>query len=157
MNIGGEDMDYDNLQLDVGIKNFLKEMGYNEAKIAMFLLGYLIGEIGNAQYSPESPSKPILGKITFQGMNRNKIIRLLNEVFEKLTQYKSRGKPLLTYNEGIFAECKRLLDKNINKPLSDQENVFYVLSGYAYATHQAIKNASQKKEAQTIEEVKENG
>ncbi len=155
---GGEGiMDYDSLDVDEGMREFVREMGYDEPKVAMFLLGCLIGKIGNAQYSPESSSKPILNKITYQGMNRNKLIRLLNEVFEKLTQYKSGGKPLLYYNEGLFAECKRLMDKNIGEPLSDQENVFYVLSGYAYATHQAIIMASQPKEAKPEEEVKANG
>ncbi len=134
---GKGNMDYDSLDLDEGIKSFVNEMGYNEPKVAMFLLGYLIGEVGNAQYR-EGNSKPVLGKITYQGMNKNKLIRLLNEVFEKIVQYNKKYKTL-HYNEGIFAECKRLMDKTIDKPLSDQENVFYVLSGYAYATHQAIK------------------
>lgn len=144
---GGEgSMDYDSLDVKEEMREFVKEMGYDEAKVAMFLLGYLIGEIGNAQ----SPSKPILNKITYQGMNRNKLKMLSNDVFEKLRQYKSKeGKTLLHYesNEKIFAECKRLMDKTIEKPLSDQENVFYVLSGYAYATHQAIERASQYKKA----------
>jgi CRISPR-associated protein Csh1 len=151
---GGGNMDYANLDVDEGMRNFVREMEYDEPKVALFLLGYLIGEIGNAQYR-EGNSKPILGKITYQGMNQNKLVRLLNDVFEKLTQYKSGGKPLLHYSEGIFAECKRLLDKTIQEPLSDQENVFYVLSGYAYATHQAIK-ASQSKEAKKEEEVETN-
>lgn len=153
---GGEYMDYDSLQLNGEIKNFIKEMGYDEPKSSLFLLGCLIGKVGNAQYNKGS-SKPILGKITFQGMNKSKLTRLINEVFEKLIEYKQ-----LSFNENIFAECKKLLDLHINSwPLQDQENVFYVLSGYAYATHQAIvKSTNPQKESEAIktkEEAVKNG
>jgi len=137
---GGETMNIGELNLRPPMKKYIKEMGYSEPEIALFLLGYLIGEIGNAQWNRESPTKPILEKITYQGMTVEKLKRLTNEVFEKLKQYKSEGRPLLMFNELIFAECKRLLDRNINNwHPSDQENVFYVLSGYAYATRERMK------------------
>lgn len=149
---GGVEMNYDSLRLDDKMKDFLKEMGYDEPKSALFLLGYLIGEVGNAQYVKGS-SKPILGKITFQGMNSNKLIRLVNEVFEKLIEYKK-----LSFNEVIFSEAKKILDIGMqNWPLSEQENVFYVLSGYAYATHQAIRASSQKGDEEQKKEVNKNG
>lgn len=164
LKLGGDVMDYEGLRLDKEMEALLKEMKYNEAKTVLFLLGYLIGEIGNAQYRlSESHTKPILNKINFEGMNPNKLIRLTNEVFEKLNQYKVFSKkektrvPLLVFNQGIFNEYKRLIDKEItNWQLSDHENVFYVLSGYAYTTHKALTSTSQnvsKDEAK--EEVKE--
>lgn len=160
---GGEHMDYDSLRLNEQIKNFLREMGYDEPKIALFLLGYLIGEIGNAQFRlTESHTKPILNKITFEGMNSNKLIRLTNEVFEKLNQYKDRTRvPLLFFNEMVFTEYKGLIDKQIKNwdisGPSDHESVFYVLSGYAYATHKTPNTSSQKDQSEQIkEEVKGN-
>ena len=127
------------------IKKYFKEMGYSEEQAALFLLGYLIGEIGNAQWNKEIPNKPILNKIVYQGMNPGKILRLTNEVFEKLKQWRR-----LQYNEGIFGEMKKLLDKHLqNWTLSDQENVFYVLSGYAYNTYSALTSH--------LKEVKEKG
>jgi len=120
--------------LPEGIKDYLRETEYTKTQAALFLLGYFVGEIGNAQYSPENRTKPILNKIIYQGMNTGKLLRLTNEIFEKLRQYKR-----LSYNEGIFGEMKRLLDREIRDwDLSDQENVFYVLSGYAYNTHKAL-------------------
>lgn len=120
--------------LPEGIKDYLREMRYKKTQTAVFLLGYLVGEIGNAQYSPKNRTKPILSKIVYQGMNPGKLLRLTNEIFEKLKQYKR-----LSYNEGIFGEMKRLFDGNIRDwDLSDQENVFYVLSGYAYNTYKAL-------------------
>lgn len=145
-------MNYNSLHLDEETKAFLREMKYDGPRASMFLLGYLIGEIGNAQYD-KGKSKPILGKITYQGMNKGKLIRLSNEVFEKLIEYKK----LSFNNEQVFAECKKLLDPNINSwTLSDHENVFYVLSGYAYTTHKALMASSQKDNEQTKKEVKEN-
>lgn len=151
---GNGEMNYDSLSVGEEMKSFLREMDYDEAEAAMFLLGCLIGAVGNAQYrESEGKSKPILEKITYQGMNSNKIIRLTNDVFEKLTQYKSRGKPLLFDfdNEVILSECKRLMDKTISSPLSDQENVFYVLSGYAYRTRKAM-TGSKEVQVEQIEE-----
>ena len=99
-------------------------MDYNKAQTALFLLGRLIGEVGYRQGGKE----PILEKINYQGMDPRRILRLTNEVFEKLKQYK-----VLQYNKGIFSICKMLLDKEIEHwSLDDQENVFYILSGYSY-------------------------
>jgi len=144
---GGETMNIGELDLKPLMEEYIKEMGYSECQTVLFLLGYLIGEIGNAQWSKDNPTKPILNKITYQGMTTEKLRRLTNDVFEKLKQYKSGNKPLLAFNEPIFAEYKRLLDRNIkNWHLSDQENVFYTLSGYAYAAHERIRKGEKKPE-----------
>jgi len=136
---GGEGMPIDDLHVDDGMKEFIKEMDYTELQTAMFLIGYLVGEVGNAQRNSGLETKPILYKIVYQGMGKQKIIVLLNEIFEKLHQYKK-----LRYNEAVFSDAKKLLDKNINSwTLSDRENVFYILSGYAYNTRKII---TRKKE-----------
>lgn len=98
---------------------------------ALFLLGYMIGEIGISQSSKEIKNKPILNKINFQGMSIEKLIRLANEIPEKLRQY---GK--LSYNENLNTAFRILFESNIeNWKLSNQENVFYVLSGYSYSNY----------------------
>jgi len=136
-----EEVNFSSLPDDMNA--YFRMLGYTERQITLFLLGYLIGEVGNAQWSKENPNKPILNKIIYQGMNIRRIMRLTNEIFEKLKQWKK-----LSYNERIFGEMKRLLDKQQkNWTLSDQENVFYVLSGYAYNTYCAISLASKQKEA----------
>jgi len=140
---GGEGMNIENLDLKGDIKNFILEMRYSEEQTALFLLGYLIGEIGNVQYSKDNPSKPILRKITYQGMDKEKVLRLVNEIFEKLDQYKSKSdaKPLRYHNEKIFGEMMTLFGNLKDKEwqLTNEENVYYILSGYAFATYKAIK------------------
>jgi len=134
-----EELNLSLLPKDMG--DYLEEMEYKKTQTALFLLGYLIGEIGNAQWSKESPTKPILNKIIYQGMNTGKLLRLTNDIFEKLKQYRK-----LSYNERIFGVMKRLLDENIqNWDLSDQENVFYVLSGYAYNTYKVLAKVDEIK------------
>ena len=101
----------------------------DEQKRALFLLGYLVGEIGNAQSATGHKTKPILDKINFQGMGVDKLIRLSNDILEKLMQYDK-----LQYNEDSYSALKSLLDNHIaNWNLSNQENVFYSLSGYAFS------------------------
>ncbi|MBC7342917.1 MAG: TIGR02556 family CRISPR-associated protein [Clostridia bacterium] len=139
---GGKLMDYDALKVEGEMRNYLKEMGYGEQEAALFLLGYLVGQIGSAQRR-QGVSKAILNKLNYQGMDRNQLVRLTNEVFDKLRQYK-----ILPYNEIVLGEAKRLLDKNYHAwKLSDQENVFFLLSGYSYATVKGIEAAQEKKAA----------
>ena len=146
-----EEMDYlkegcslgiDNLMIKEEMKNFIIEMGYNEEQAAMFLLGTLIGEIGNVQYDPNSDSKnkPILNKINWNGIDKSKLIRLTKDVFTKLNQEKIRH-----YNEVTFGEMKKILDKNIDTwSMNKDENLFYILSGYSYVTTKAILKGAKK-------------
>lgn len=127
---GGDAMDVDKLDVKKEVKEFLREMGYDEQKTALFLIGYLVGEVGSAQFDAGMKNKPVLKKIVYQGMSIKRIVPFVNELFEKLIQYDK-----LRYNEQVFASAKSLLDKNINNwKLSDKENVFYILSGYSFDT-----------------------
>lgn len=107
----------------------------DDCKKALFMLGYLIGEIGYAQSDSGHKKKPILNKINFQGMGKEKIIRLTDDVLEKLRQY-----DILQYNETTYSTLKLIIDRYIAKwNLSNQENVFYTLSGYAFSNYSGFK------------------
>lgn len=143
---GGEAMDVNTLDISQEHKEYINEMGYNEQQAAMFLFGCLISNVANAQYNEGHKNKPILDKLTYQGMNINKIMRLTTEVFEKLKQYK-----VLSFNEGLFAQMKNLLDKNLNYwELTDRENVFYILSGYSYNTYKILKSGKKENNEEVI-------
>lgn len=144
---GGEGMDVTNLKLNEELKQYIKEMEYTEEETTLFLLGVLMGNIGTAQYNRnrESARKPILNKINFGGIDRAKLQRLSNDIFGKLEQEK-----ILKNNEIIFQQHKELLDKNFKKwSLNKNENLFYILSGYSYASMKAItskKNGGEQDE-----------
>lgn len=138
-----EGVDVSTLGIKDNIKKFIEKMKYNEQQAAMFLLGYLVGEIGNAQYKKnEEGQKPILNKINFNGIDKPKIIRLTKDVFNKLNQEKIRQ-----YYEVTFFEMKKLLDGNLNDwKLNKDESLFYLLSGYSYATTLPMLREEKKDE-----------
>jgi CRISPR-associated protein Csh1 len=167
--LGGINMNETNNKISVDVEGFIPkdildywndiEIYNDECKRALFLLGYLIGEIGNAQSVTGHKKKPILNKINFQGMGLEKLVRLSDEVLEKLKQYDK-----LQYNENIYSALKMLMDSNITKwKLSNQENVFYVLSGYAFSNYSGwqryvkdIEERIKQKEGE-IQRAKEEG
>jgi CRISPR-associated protein Csh1 len=113
---------------------------YTDHQKTLFLLGFLMGDIGNKQFKAGHKNKPILNKINFDGMNLQAIMRLTNEVFEKMLQYK-----ILKYNESLFYQFKKMIDHySQNWNLTNQENVFYILSGYSFATYQVISKGEEE-------------
>lgn len=120
---------------------FIKTMGYNSQQASLFILGYLVAEVANAQYNSNLNSKPVLNKVAYQGMSIRRVVALANEVFDKLRQYKK----LNVSNEKVLAVMRQLMDREMgNWSLSDKENVFYLLSGYSYLTGKVLNAAKQK-------------
>lgn len=110
-------------------ETFLVKQGFTEPAKALFYLGVLINRVAVAQMLKEHRTKPILRKIQFQGMNIREIERLYHDVVEKLRQYNK----MTLFSEAVMNRVHYYFDplKN-NWPLNDQENVFYLMSGYAY-------------------------
>ena len=139
LSVRREDMSLENLPEE--LKRYIEEMGLNEQETALFLLGTLIGEIGRKQ--ARYGSKPILNKINYQGMSRERLVILFNEVHEKL----EHEDLLYPQNELIYATAKELFDKNRNEwSLKPYENVYFLLSGYAYKTALNIKRGKEGKD-----------
>ncbi len=123
------------------LKKYIDDVGFNEQETALFLLGTLIADVASKQVS--YGSKPILNKINFQGMSIERIKILFNEVYEKL----KHEKLYFQDKEKVYATAKWLFDKHLKYwDLKPYENVYYILSGYAYETALNIERA--KKEAE---------
>nr|MDO8081526.1 TIGR02556 family CRISPR-associated protein [Candidatus Freyarchaeota archaeon] len=121
------------------LKSWINLISYNPQQQALFLLGVLIGRIGTAQWKGGDKKKAILNKINFRGMGKERVMELANTVFENLRIYRTMEK-----NEGLYSIMKQLLDANIQKwSMGPVENVFYILSGYSFATRQAISSKTQ--------------
>jgi len=116
------------------ISEYFDLLGYKDWQKALFLIGYLIGEVGRQQYLRGDKKKSILSKINFDGMGMEKVMVLSNQILESLRNYK-----ILGYNDAIYAEMKRLLDNNLDKINDPIRNVFYILSGYAFSTIKGLK------------------
>lgn len=124
--------------IDKNIADFCNEQGYSDWQIGLFLLGVLVGRIGVEQFKKGDRKKSILDKIDFDGMAPEKIKWLTNVVLEGLRNYR-----ILEFNEAIYAQAKKLIDKNINNLKNPLDNTFYVLSGYAYSTLRAITGGGE--------------
>lgn len=136
----GKGMDLDSIILEDEIKNYMKEMSYSEQEASLFLLGYLVAEVGNKQRMEREGKKPILNKINFNSMDLNKVKRLSNEIPEKLKQ-----NGVLKFNEKQYFAHKKLMDKNRNDwKLSKHDNLYYIMSGYAYGSTIAIYRKGNK-------------
>jgi CRISPR-associated protein Csh1 len=112
-----------------GVKEAFGELNYNEAQQGLALLGYVIGVIAYAQYKEGLENKPVLEKINYQGMSEEKVVRLFNDAFEKIRQY--RKNKTVSYAERWLALAKKLYETGAHKELTADERVFYLLSGYS--------------------------
>jgi CRISPR-associated protein Csh1 len=119
--------------VDKDIVDFCNEQGYSDWQTGLFLLGVLIGRVGIEQFKRHDKKKSILDKIDFDGMSLEKVKWLANVMLESLRNYR-----ILEFNETIYAQAKRLIDKNLDALKNPLDNTFYVLSGYAYSTFCAI-------------------
>ncbi|MEM2144973.1 MAG: TIGR02556 family CRISPR-associated protein, partial [Candidatus Jordarchaeaceae archaeon] len=126
-------------KLPKDVKSWMELVSYSPQQQALFLLGILIGRIGTAQRKKGDTKKAILNKINFRGMNQERVMELANTVFENLRIYR-----VMEENEGLYSIMKQLLDANIgNWSMGPSENVFYILSGYSFATYKAIISKTQ--------------
>lgn len=145
-----EDMQNDYLErLDLtdDQHDYLTRLEYGEEQTALYLLGTLIGEIGNAQYrlghGGKGGDKTILNKINYGGMTVARVQRLATDLFDKLTQYRdNKRRPLLEgRNEIVFAQAQALITEHSKDwTLNATENVYYILSGYSHTTLQAMRS-----------------
>jgi CRISPR-associated protein Csh1 len=124
--------------IDKDIADFCNEQGYSDWQTGLFLLGVLVGRIGVEQFKKGDKKKSILDKIDFDGMAPEKVKWLTNVVLEGLRNYR-----ILEFNEAIYAQAKKLIDKNIDNLKNPLDNTFYVLSGYAYSTLRAITGGGE--------------
>lgn len=117
-------------------ERFLTENGFSKEAKGLFYLGMLVYQIGFAQYKQGHYLKPILDKLNYRGMDKKETVRFAMEVLEKVRQYKAvlakaghlnfcelLYQPMMD-NLGNIADCKLF---------SEQENLFYILSGYSFS------------------------
>jgi CRISPR-associated protein Csh1 len=129
------------LNVEEEVQKWIKQMRYDSWKTALFLMGYLIGKIGNAQYNKEDKRKSILDKIDFKGMKWDRILRLVGEIMNSLRNYR-----ILEYNEGVYHEMCKLIDQSraLIEKNDPEENLFYILTGYSFATYGSIRRGQNQ-------------
>lgn len=116
---------------------FLDRHGFSEEAKGIYYVGAMMNMVGMMQYHQGHTHKPILEKVTYSGMRRRDILRLLCELHEKNKQYgkamQNQGKGYLLYCSELFAERAYAYLGNLpdKEEWDEYENVFYLMSGYA--------------------------
>lgn len=135
----GEAMDVEQLQVDTNVRNYLLERRYKEEEAALFFLGMVIGKIGISQYK-DTKTKPVLKKLNYGGMSKEKVVKLAGLIEGKIVQEKMFGE--LEKYMGLFQQLYDKSGKVLR--LNKEENLYYILAGYNYVTLAAITNKDQK-------------
>jgi len=130
------------------MEQFLDYHEYSDEARALFYLGILINQVAIAQYKKGHKNKPILKKVPFQGLKRNEIHRLYNDVIEKLQQYEK----INSFTQSMMKQFHHYCG-SLEKPwnLTEQANVFYIMSGYSYPV--GTKMDESNEEQQDIEDI----
>lgn len=123
---------------------YMDTLGLSVPQRALFLLGYLVGEVAKGQQ--QAGSVTVLNKIHFQGMDDNKVRRLSNEIMEQMRIYKV----MYPSNRDMFAAMHTLMDQ-AGRLLSPAENTYWVLSGYAFRNLQRFGNAEKNSQTEPAE------
>lgn len=110
------------------IEKFFVDMNYNDIQKALFYLGRVLNQVAYAQYNKGHKNKPVLNKLNYNGMDNDAIMRLRLDLAEKAKQYS-----IVNQVEYNFARFTNLFNpNNPEKRLTNEENVFYILSGYSF-------------------------
>jgi len=128
------------------VESYFDKMGYTETQKALFYLGRILNQVAYAQKESSHPTKPILNKINYNGMDKDAVLRLYLDLQEKVRQYVNKIN--LTSVEFNFSKFTQYYNPNNPiKWLSPEENVFYILTGYSFYTK--MKEDNNKKPQKT--------
>lgn len=111
-----------------GLAELFADLKYDPAQQGLALLGYVLGAVANAQRKEGLENKPVMEKVNYQGMSEEKVLRLFNDLFEKIRQYRRH----IGYAERWWAAAKQLYESADKSRLTANERVFYLLSGYSF-------------------------
>lgn len=115
------------------VENFFKGMGYTDAQKALFYLGRVLNSIAYAQSNQGHDKKPVMAKLNYNGMDKDSIIRLRNDLSEKAKQYGIIGK-----TDFNFSKFTSYFNPNV-WAMKPEEALFFILSGYSFG----IKTSEQ--------------
>jgi CRISPR-associated protein Csh1 len=111
------------------VEAFFQEMGYSENQKAMYYLGRALSSIASAQVKAKHPSKPILEKVNYNGMDVRSILKLYRELREKVKQYVKHN--TIQFTEPHLSEFdKRFQPSDWN--MNSDEALFFLFSGYSF-------------------------
>ncbi len=111
------------LKIEERIDNFFTRMDFTAQQKAMFFLGRMLNSVN---YLQKDKKKTVIEKVNYNGMEKDDIVRLRKDLFEKAKQYSAT--PKIIFSDAQFGQY---FDFN-NWNMSPQEAVFFILTGYSF-------------------------
>ncbi len=107
-------------------------MEYQDAHRALFYLGRALNKVAQVQAEKGYKSKPIMDKLNYSGMDAKAIVRLSEDLMEKVKQFQLRKEPKKNPEKAL----RRFSDyfKYIGWNMPPEEALFFILSGYSFTT-----------------------
>jgi len=125
---------------DEAIESFFLKMKFNEHQKAMFFLGRMLNTVVNRLQ--KGKNKTAIDKVNFHGMDRDDIVRLRVDLFEKAKQYGETRKV-------IFADARFSEHFNFEQwNMDSNEAVFFLLTGFSFG----VRSSSSTNEQESIDE-----
>ncbi|UMZ72705.1 TM1802 family CRISPR-associated protein [Natranaerofaba carboxydovora] len=128
------------------MESFLDKKKFDRVPRAMFYLGTVMYLVASAQYNKNHKSKPIMKKVSYQGMSHKEMIWLYQELLEKCRQYDLYSSSKNSLSEKLLSAFHNYTGVNETEELTEQENVFYLMAGYAYMVGDSFINTLEEKE-----------
>lgn len=118
---------------DKRIENFFLRMELNEHQKAMFYLGRVLSSV---KYIQKDKKKTVIEKVNYNGMEKDQIMRLKNDLFDKARQYGKTDKIIFS-----LSNFENHFESN-NWNMNPQEAVFYLLTGFSFGIVKSDDNDS---------------
>jgi len=120
---------------DEKIDQFFRRMDFNEKQKAMFFLGRMLNAV---TYLQKDKKRTVIDKLNYNGMDKDDIVRLRVDLFEKAKQY---GKPEnILFNDSHFSQHFDFENWDMNP----KEAVFFILTGYSFGIVKKQDSNSKK-------------
>ncbi len=113
-------------------EDFFLRMEYQEPHKAMFYLGRALAKVARVQVEKGYKSKPIMEKLNYSGMDLKAIIRLSEDLMDKVRQFQLSKEPKKSPEKALrhFTTYFKYVGWN----MLPEEALFFILSGYSYTT-----------------------
>lgn len=126
---------------DKAIQDFFAKMQLTQDQQAMFYLGRMLNSVEWIQIKKKI-KKTVINLVNFNGMGKDDIERLRNDLINKARQHSQVGKVVFT--NGRFSE---LFNYN-NWNLQPTEALFFILTGYSFGTNKIEEEQRQNLESE---------
>ncbi len=111
---------------------FFTRMEYQDSHKALYYLGRALSKIARVQSDKGYKSKPIMERLNYSGMDLKSIVRLSEDLMDKVRQFQLSKEPKKSPEKALRHFTNYFKYVGWNMP--PDEALFFILSGYSYTT-----------------------